>query len=305
MATEHNDPRRYQVVHRTRYRYDAEVTASFARAFLVPRVTPHQQVLDHDVEISPAPDLYEVHTDFFGNHSHYVEIHTPHTQLQVRKSATLAVQWPAADLPSMTIPVDRTVELVHLDPRIDPVKRASYLLPSPLIELSTPVHEFASGLLDPRMPVGEAIGTVYHAIYEGFSYTQGATTVATTLPEVINARAGVCQDIAHLAGASFRAVGLPARYVSGYIETYPPPGEEKLAGSDATHNTLYPGRPRNSNRSAEILMETEAYSAMAGVGADADEGNDSPKVHRTEVILPTAPASIGSSHPDDGGVRWW
>lgn len=77
------------------------------------------------------------------------------------------------------------------------------------------------------------------------------------------------------------------------------------AGSDATHNTLYPGRPRNSNRSAEILMETEAYSAMAGVGADADEGNDSPKVHRTEVILPTAPASIGSSHPDDGGVRWW
>lgn len=235
MATEHNDPRRYQVVHRTRYRYDAEVTASFARAFLVPRVTPHQQVLDHDVEISPAPDLYEVHTDFFGNHSHYVEIHTPHTQLQVRKSATLAVQWPAADLPSMTIPVDRTVELVHLDPRIDPVKRASYLLPSPLIELSTPVHEFASGLLDPRMPVGEAIGTVYHAIYEGFSYTQGATTVATTLPEVINARAGVCQDFAHLAVASFRAVGLPARYISGYIETYPPPGEEKLAGSDATH----------------------------------------------------------------------
>ncbi|BEH00811.1 hypothetical protein SDC9_128678 [bioreactor metagenome] len=235
MATEHNDPRRYQVVHRTRYRYDAEVTASFARAFLVPRVTPHQQVLDHDVEISPAPDLYEVHTDFFGNHSHYVEIHTPHTQLQVRKSATLAVQWPAADLPSMTIPVDRTVELVHLDPRIDPVKRASYLLPSPLIELSTPVREFASGLLDPRMPVGEAIGTVYHAIYEGFSYTQGATTVATTLPEVINARAGVCQDFAHLAVASFRAVGLPARYVSGYIETYPPPGEEKLAGSDATH----------------------------------------------------------------------
>lgn len=65
---EHNDPRRYQVVHRTRYRYDAEVTASFARAFLVPRVTSHQQVLDHDVEISPAPDLYEVHTDFFGNH---------------------------------------------------------------------------------------------------------------------------------------------------------------------------------------------------------------------------------------------
>ena len=85
------------------------------------------------------------------------------------------------------------------------------------------------------MPVGEAIGTVYHAIYEGFSYTQGATTVATTLPEVINARAGVCQDFAHLAVASFRAVGLPARYVSGYIETYPPPGEEKLAGSDATH----------------------------------------------------------------------
>ena len=172
----------------------------------------------------------------------------------------------------------------------DPVKRASYLLPSPLIELSTPVREFASGLLDPRMPVGEAIGTVYHAIYEGFSYTQGATTVATTLPEVINARAGVCQDFAHLAVASFRAVGLPARYVSGYIETYPPPGEEKLAGSDATHawaSVYIPERgwidldPTNDQ-----LGEQDNALGQTALGHDLAGENEEGNGHQRVIVDP-------------------
>ncbi len=235
MGTEHNDARRYRIVHRTGYRYDAEVTASFARAFLIPRSTPHQQVLDHQLEISPSPDLCEVHTDFFGNHSHYIEVHTPHTEFEVRKSAALAVEWPSVCLAELKVTVEQAGLLVNDDPALDSVQRASYLLPSPMIELGVPVIRFATGILRPQMPVGEAISTVYQTIYRDFSYTQGATTVTTTLPEMIAARAGVCQDFAHLAVACFRSAGLPARYVSGYLETYPVPGQQKLAGSDASH----------------------------------------------------------------------
>lgn len=235
MAIEHHDARRYRIVHRTEYRYDAEVTASFARAFLIPRTTPHQQVLDHELKISPSPELSELHTDFFGNHSHYIEIHTPHAQFQVRKSATVAVEWPRVDLDELDKPLGQAAESVRHDPLLDPIERAAYLLPSPLVTLDAPVREFAAGLLTPKTRVGEAIAEVVHAIFQGFSYRQGATTITTTLPEVIAAKAGVCQDFAHLAVACFRWAGLPARYVSGYIETYAPVGQEKLAGSDASH----------------------------------------------------------------------
>lgn len=185
------------------------------------------------MEISPAPDLYEVHTDFFGkSHSHYVEIHPayPTSGAQVRHLGRPVAGRRSAEHDH---PVDRTVELVHLDPRIDPVKRASYLLPSPLIELSTPVREFASGLLDPRMPVGEAIR---HGLPRDLRRLQLHPRCHDSSHHAARSDqcpGGVCRDFAHLAVASFRAVEHPARYISGYIQPIRHPGE--LAGSDATH----------------------------------------------------------------------
>lgn len=234
MVDQH-DARRYQISHRTTYRYAADVTGSFARAFLTPRQTCYQQLLDHSVEIRPTPAVHEVHTDFFGNISHYVEIHTPHTELSVQKTATLAVEWPAVNLADLTLSVAEAASRVPTDPRIDAVERAAYSLASQLIELSPPVQEFAGRLLWADRRLGEAIAAVYTEIHEQFSYVQGATTVKTTLPELIATGAGVCQDFAQLAVACFRCFGIPARYVSGYLETYAPPGQEKLAGSDATH----------------------------------------------------------------------
>jgi len=243
--TDHHTPRRYEVRHVTRYTYEQDVTASFGRACLRPRATPAQQVLAHTISVEPEPDVLAEHTDFVGNYSHYLEIGTPHRHLVVTKRSLVAVAFPPVDLARLDAwTVATAAEALASDLRLDPVERTTFLRSSALVDLGDEVIDFARSILWPARPLGQAIAAVYREIHTGFEYTKGATTVKTTLPQVLASRSGVCQDFAHLAVGCFRAVGLPARYVSGYIETQPPPGQEKLAGSDATHawaSVLVPG----------------------------------------------------------------
>lgn len=233
---DHHSRRRYEVRHRTRYSYEADVTTSFERAMLRPRETPHQRVLEHTIEITPEPDLVDESLDAFGNYTHYVEIATPHTELVVAKRSVLEVEWPQVDLAALNRwTVATAAEALTSDPTIDAFQHAAHTLPSRMATLQDPVREYAAGLLPGHRPLGEAIGAVHHEIHAGFTYSQGVTSVSTTLPELLASRAGVCQDFAHLAVSCFRAAGLPARYVSGYIETTPAPGTAKLEGSDASH----------------------------------------------------------------------
>lgn len=233
---EHHTARRYEVHHRTEYTYAADVTASFGRACLRPRETASQHVLSHRIDIEPTPDVFEEHLDFFGNYSHHLEISTPHRRLLVEKTSTVEVHLPPVDLGALDgWTVGEAAVALRADPTVDPVERAAFVLPSALVTLTDGVVTFSQALVWPDRPLGEAIRAVVHEIYAGFAYEKGVTSVATTLHEVLRSRAGVCQDFAHLAVACFRAAGLPARYVSGYLETQPPPGREKLVGSDATH----------------------------------------------------------------------
>ena len=235
-AIGHLVPRRYEVRHVTSYAYDADVTASFGRACLRPRETAGQRVLSHAIDVSPAPDVLDEHVDAFGNFSHYLEISTPHRVLTVTKTSVIEVDYPRIDLAALDRwTVAEASAAVASDPAIDAVERAILLLPSELVGLGPEVRAFAETLAWPDRPLGEAIVAVTRGIFRDFAYTKGATTTRTTLPELLATRAGVCQDFAHLAVGVFRAVGLPARYVSGYIETNPLAGQAKLAGSDATH----------------------------------------------------------------------
>lgn len=232
--TDNFTPRRYEVRHSTVYTYEKPVTSSFGRGCLRPRATVTQTVAEHQLRIDPEPQVHDEHVDVLGNHSSYLEIHTDHTRLEVTKTSVIDVDWPRVDLDELD---EWTVEGAadEVKERFDAVEVGLYTLPSELVELSGPVRDFARTLVWPERPLGQAIHAVFHEIYTGFRYAKGVTTTSTTLPELLAARAGVCQDFAHLAVACFRAAGLPARYVSGYIETAPPPGKQKLAGSDATH----------------------------------------------------------------------
>ncbi|GAA1395754.1 transglutaminase family protein [Luteococcus peritonei] len=235
-APEHHTRRRYEVRHVTTYDYENDVTASYGRACLRPRDTPWQDVVSHVTRVEPQPDVLDEGEDFFGNFSHYLEITQPHRRLAVSKTSIIDVEWPAVDLAALDRwSVAEAAAALGQDAAVDPTERARYLLPSALVTLQDEVRDFAATLAWPERPLGQAIAAVTHEIWRDFSYDKTATSTRTTLPEVLAKRAGVCQDFAHLACAVFRAAGLPSRYVSGYIETSPPPGKVKLAGSDATH----------------------------------------------------------------------
>lgn len=227
-------PRQYDVRHRTTYTYEGPVEACFERGFLAPRETPSQRVLANEVHVSPDPELITEHVDHFGNRSFYVEIQTPHRELVVEKVSRFDVHWPQPDLEAL----DRwTVASAAADllEKADPVERVGHLLPSPLVQPAPEVVDYCRSVMAPDMPLGEAIVALTRGIHRDFAYKSGVTTVRTTLPELLELRQGVCQDFAHLAIGCLRALGLPARYVSGYLETQPPPGQVKLAGADASH----------------------------------------------------------------------
>lgn len=230
---EHYEPRRYLVRHRTTYTYEGEATC-YERGCLEPRDSPSQTVESHDITVTPEPDLVTEHVDFFGNHSHYLEVRTPHSELAVTKTSVVHVHWPRPDLDALNrTTVEQAVAAIEAE--VDPVERVGFLLESPLVDLSPEVTDYALQYLPPDRPLGDALVALTRGIYADFTYSKGATSVKTTLPELLAGREGVCQDFAHLAAGCLRSVGLPGRYVSGYIETMPPKGRPKLAGSDATH----------------------------------------------------------------------
>ncbi|HSN43446.1 MAG TPA: transglutaminase family protein [Propionibacteriaceae bacterium] len=235
---EHHEPRRYKVRHSTVYTYSEPVTACYERAVLRPRETGTQRITSHQLEVTPQPGTLLEHVDLFGNYSHYLEILTPYTELAVTKSFVASVDIPAPDLEALN---EWTVASAAAAARLAPYDaalRAAFLLPSALVDQGEEVRSFASRALPPDAPFGDALGALVSLIYDEFRYTPGATTVHTTLPELLKARAGVCQDFAQLAIGCLRAQGCPARYVSGYLETQPPPGQPKLQGADATHAWL-------------------------------------------------------------------
>ncbi len=242
-ADVHHSPRVYEVRHRTTYTYEQPVSDSYGRGIFAPRTTPTQRILAHDVDTAPTPHVLTEHTDFFGNRSHYLEIRTPHTTLEVVKRSVVHVQWPTVEVAELD---EWTVgsAAYHLAQATDPVERTTYVLPSQLVDVGPALTEYADAILTRDRPLGQALVALHRGIHADFRYAKGVTTVKTTLPELLDSRAGVCQDFAHLAVGCFRSVGMPARYVSGYIETRPPPGQEKLEGSDATHawaSVLVPG----------------------------------------------------------------
>jgi len=237
------EPRRYEVRHRTTYTYEGTVEACYERGYLRPRDTPTQSVVSNEVVVSPEPHVISEHVDHFGNRSFYVEVRTPHSRLEVEKTSVLDVAWPQVDLDALDRwTVAEAVEQVRSE--ADPVERAAYSLPSVLVAPDPLVTEYALAVLGPDQRLGQALVALNTGIHRDFTYQPGATTVRTTLPELLELRAGVCQDFTHLALGCLRAVGLPARYVSGYLETSPPPGQERLEGSDASHawaSVLVPG----------------------------------------------------------------
>jgi transglutaminase-like putative cysteine protease len=230
----------YELTHRTEYRYPAPVSASYGEVIMMPRDLPGQRCLRRELVIEPEPHDLRERQDFFGNRATYFAVLAEHTRLAVTANSVVEVagrglspdqlhsehSW-EADRERLRTGTDQ----LSLDAR-------QFVLDSPRITSSSRLVAYASASFRPGRGLLEATVDLCSRVHRDFTFQPGATHVTSTIDEVFDSRAGVCQDFAHLAIGCLRSLGLPARYVSGYLETIPPPGEDRLAGADVSHAWL-------------------------------------------------------------------
>lgn len=224
----------YHVLHETRHQYQRGVTLSQQMLHLTPRVFAHQEVISHQVEVLPAPQDWNDHLDYFGNACRGFTLGTPHRTLVVRGSATVALLRRPDDSHLASSPAweDEQLALRNVLLAYEPLK---YMYESPHVTCSAELAHYALPSFTPRRPILEAAFDLTQRIFRDFEFDDAATTISTPLHEVLVGRRGVCQDFAHLMIGCLRSIGLPARYVSGYILTTPPPGQARMVGADASH----------------------------------------------------------------------
>ncbi len=235
------------MAHTTAYRYEEDVSSSYGQFHLQPRDLPGQTCQRSEVTIDPVPDDYRERNDFFGNRMAYFEIDSPHRSLSVSTTSWVEVASGARrDAVAAVAAMGTSWEQarpVTAGPPGD-LEGQQFLLDSPLVVASPELAAYGAASFTAGRPVIEALTELTERVHDDFAYRPGATHVATTAAEVLVQREGVCQDFAHLAIGCLRSLGLAARYVSGYLETDPPPGRPRLAGADVSHawaSALVPG----------------------------------------------------------------
>jgi transglutaminase-like putative cysteine protease len=227
---------RYDVEHITRYVYAAPVSQSWQLARLTPRVLPWQKLLSCAIQIDPPPDERHDAPDSFGNSITHFGLHGAHRMLRVRMQCSVEVlERPAVVDGQGAMSWEQVREVVRDDPMLDELEAARMAEPTRLVPLSEGARMYALPSLLPAANWLEAVTDLMHRIHADFEFDPEATTVSTSVDEVLYQRRGVCQDFAHLMLACLRGHGLPARYVSGYLLTDPPEGQPRLMGVDASH----------------------------------------------------------------------
>lgn len=229
----------YRVCHITEYLYAQPVSQCYNLAHIIPRTSHRQKCMSTDISVTPNVASKSIRDDYFGNRAYHFEIQRAHEKLILK--ATSKVETRAqlfnAKLDAGTTCED-AVRQVKYGSESDCIFAREFLLDSPMIKVNEALRAYAAPLFTPKKPLLQAALELTQKIFKEFTYCSEATTIATPLDEVLKNKKGVCQDFAHLQIACLRALGIPAKYVSGYLETLPPPGQEKLVGSDASHAWL-------------------------------------------------------------------
>jgi transglutaminase-like putative cysteine protease len=225
--------RRLSVRHETVYRYQWAASLSYSLAWLTPRPMAGQRLLDHRLAVYPKPRYLREQRDSFGNLQHYFEVHKSHSELRIHSQAQVeTLRTP--DLTLLTQPWESARPQGVSGAEGEP-PAWEFVYPTALVPTDPAWSDYARQSFTPGRPLGEALIAFNAQLFNDFHYLPGATAIDTPLAQVWEQRAGVCQDFAHFAIACLRGLGLAAAYVSGYLLTYPKPGESKRIGADASH----------------------------------------------------------------------
>ncbi|MGH1361400.1 MAG: transglutaminase family protein [Burkholderiaceae bacterium] len=228
----------YRVQHSTTYSYEADVSLSQQLLRLTPRESAHQAVDGATILIDPSPVMRQTNTDFFGNHITRLALQEPHRRLSIQASSTITITPPAPIALEQTDPWEQVLAAVRKPVTHEAGTAAGFCFPSPYVDVPSNIGELVNDLFAPGRPLLEAVMALTNRIYTDFTYRGGVTDIWTPVATVLNKKQGVCQDFAHLQIAALRSLGLPAKYVSGYLLTHPPEGKPRLIGADESHAWL-------------------------------------------------------------------
>lgn len=225
----------YNIRHATHFVYERPV--SFARCNL--RLRPinwlGQEVLDHEIEVTPAGRLSAAKRGPSLLNITRLLLSEPTTTLDIISQSRVAIDRLVPDLRPDDLTIAALVRLARQSGDISDSGPANFLYPSPLISPNDVIARWCAQSLDPDRPVVEAVLDLALRIMREFRFDPDATRTETLPSEAFAKRAGVCQDFAQIMICGLRAAGIPAAYASGYIRTIPPEGQARLQGADAMH----------------------------------------------------------------------
>jgi len=225
----------YDISHDTTFDYAQPVSVSHQLLRLSPRVSTRQKPLHNRLIVEPAPVMRKTRHDFFGNEITYLTVQVPHERLTIRSASRVEVGGVDAALLNLGPTWEEVAAVIDPPASKAALEASQFAFASPYVGIDDDVYEFAKQTFTKGKAFLPAVMELTAVIYHDFVYEGGVTDVWTPVSEVLAKRRGVCQDFAHLEIAALRSLGLPARYMSGYLLTHPVEGKERLVGADASH----------------------------------------------------------------------
>ncbi len=214
----------FRIHHITKYEYDRPVKESMNNIMIYPFHTPEQETLQHDLFITNDPEVF-THTDYWGNKSGTFNLLPPHKELVIESKLLIRTLNPAKpDLASGGTVKDLSI-LVIQDLLLSELARVSYMK-----ALDT-MKNYVTELFQAENTITQIVQDTCSFIFSHFTYIKGITNIETTVDEILEKKAGVCQDFAHVMLELLRMMNIPSRYVSGYIC----PNKNGMRGEGATH----------------------------------------------------------------------
>ncbi len=230
---------RYRIRHETHYDYQQPVLLSQQVLHMSPRELPWQRIHAARIDIMPSPDFSQLRSDNFGNPCQSIELNQPHQNLSLVSELDISVLPRPMIATSVSTPWDVVATLCRYPGSIalssDQRSALIFRHESPLIRIKNEFADWAAPCMVPGRPIFHVAHALMQKIFTELTFDPEATDIGTPLLDVLRQKRGVCQDFAQLMIACLRAYGLPARYVSGYLLTQPPPGQPRLIGADASH----------------------------------------------------------------------
>lgn len=264
-----------EILHDSTYTYVGQVETVRHQAHLKPRSNMYQNILFSNIQIEPTPDVYYETQDIFGNFSSYFSIQEKHPTLVIQSRSRVETFSNANHQPLEKIPSWENVREYFKYSTLQKWDSASeFLFNSPLIQYDAQYVKFAKEAFFPQRNILEGAIALMEQIYHQFEYQTKSTNINTPTREAFDQKKGVCQDFAHIFISCMRSIGLPAKYISGYLLTTPPPGKVRLIGADASHawtSVYIPSFDLYNQLSSGVWCDFDPTNNRWGIGSPGED----------------------------------